>query len=232
MSAPRLNALRKQMRAQNLDALIVINRNQVRYLTGFYGHEDLDGYLMLSGPQAILFTDFRYTDYARKAVKGAKVVIVSGTKIGALSEYPKLGQPNLRLGYHTGTVTTALLEQIKSTLPRALPVPADEVFAEMGWVKDKGELGSITKAVRIADVAFERILSLVAPGIRERDLAAELEYQMNVLGSEKPAFESAVVSGYRSAMPHGLPTSKKLVKGDFVTFDFGATVDGYVPQWA
>ncbi len=51
---------------------------------------------------------------------------------------------------------------------------------------------------------------------------------MCVLGSEKPAFESAVVSGYRSAMPHGLPTSKKLEKGDFVTFDFGATVDGYV----
>jgi Xaa-Pro aminopeptidase len=69
---------------------------------------------------------------------------------------------------------------------------------------------------------------MVAPGIRERDLAAELEYQMNVLGSEKPAFESAVVSGYRSAMPHGLPTSKKLEKGDFVTFDFGATVDGYL----
>jgi Xaa-Pro aminopeptidase len=228
MSTPRLNGLRKELRKQNLDGLVVINRNQVRYLTGFCGHEDLDGYLMLTSSGAILFTDFRYTDHANTAVKGAKVVIVTGAKIPALSEYPEFGRPNFRLGYHTGTVTVASVEHIKKILPNALLVPADGLFAEQGWVKDKSELVSITKAVRIADVAFERILCLVAPGIRERDLAAELEYQMNVLGSERPAFESAVVSGWRSAMPHGLPSSKKLEKGDFVTFDFGATVDGYV----
>jgi Xaa-Pro aminopeptidase len=228
MSTTRLNALRKLLREQNLDGLVVINRNQVRYLTGFYGHEDLDGLLMMFGSQAILLTDFRYTDYAKKAVKGARVEVVTGTKIAALKEYPELGGPNFRLGYHSGTMTVAVLEQLKKTLPACLTVSADTVFTELGWIKDQGELASITKAVRIADVAFERILCLVAPGVRERDLAAELEYQMSVLGSERPAFESAVVSGYRSAMPHGLPTSKKLKKGDFVTFDFGATVDGYV----
>jgi Xaa-Pro aminopeptidase len=228
MSTTRLNALRKHLREQNLDGLIVINRNQVRYLTGFYGHEDMDGYLVMSGSQTILLTDFRYTDYARKTVKGARVEIVSGAKIAALKEHSEFGRQNLRLGYHDGTMTVAILEQIKKTLPDCLMISADKVFAELGWIKDQGEIASITKAVRIADVAYERILCLVAPGIRERDLAAELEYQMSALGSEKPAFESAVVSGYRSAMPHGLPTSKKLEKGDFVTFDFGATVDGYL----
>ena len=228
MSTTRLNVLRKHLREQNLDGLVVINRNQVRYLTGFYGHEDLDGLFVLSGSKAILFTDFRYTDYAKKAVKGARVEVVTGAKIAALTEYPEFGRPNFRLGYHAGTMTVAILEQIKKTLPNALMVSAEDVFTGLGWVKDQGELASITKAVKIADVAFERILCLVAPGIRERDLAAELEYQMSVLGSEKPAFDSAVVSGYRSAMPHGLPTSKKLEKGDFVTFDFGATVNGYV----
>lgn len=228
MSTTRLNALRKSLHEQNLDGLIVINRNQVRYLTGFYGHEDMDGYLVMSGSQVVLFTDSRYTDYARKEVKGAKVEIVTGAKIAALKEHPEFGRQNLRLGYHNGTMTVAILEQIESILPDCLMISADKVFAELGWAKDQGELASITKAVRIADVAYERILCMVAPGIRERDLAAELEYQMSVLGSEKPAFESAVVSGYRSAMPHGLPTSKKLEKGDFVTFDFGATVDGYL----
>ncbi|MCX6835132.1 MAG: Xaa-Pro peptidase family protein [candidate division Zixibacteria bacterium] len=228
MSTTRLNALRKSLHEQNLDGLIVINRNQVRYLTGFYGHEDMDGYLVMSGSQVVLFTDSRYTDYAKKVVRGARVEIVTGAKIAALKEHSEFGRQNLRLGYHNGTMTVAILEQIESTLPDCLMISADKVFAELGWVKDHGELASITKAVRIADVAYERILCMVAPGIRERDLAAELEYQMSVLGSEKPAFESAVVSGYRSAMPHGLPTSKKLEKGDFVTFDFGATVDGYL----
>ena len=107
-------------------------------------------------------------------------------------------------------------------------VPADEVLAELGWVKDRDEIALIQKAVDISDVAFERILNLVKPGIREHELAAELEYQMMMLGSEKPAFETIVASGYRSAMPHGVASAKKLQKGDFVTFDFGATVDGYV----
>ena len=228
MSATRLNALRKVLREQNLDGLIVINRNQVRFLTGFYGHEDLDGLLMVTGPQAILLTDSRYSDYAKTAVKGARVEVVKGPKIPALKDYAEFGAENLRLAYHRGTMTVSILDQLKKTLPGCLPVAADGVFAELGWVKDRGELTNIQKAVDIADIAFERVLCLVAPGIRERDLAAELEYQMVMLGSEKPAFESAVVSGYRSAMPHGLPTSKKVEKGDFVTFDFGATVNGYL----
>jgi Xaa-Pro aminopeptidase len=64
--------------------------------------------------------------------------------------------------------------------------------------------------------------------VRERELAAELEYQMMMLGSEKPAFETIVASGYRSAMPHGVASDKKVQKGDLITFDFGATVNGYV----
>jgi Xaa-Pro aminopeptidase len=98
----------------------------------------------------------------------------------------------------------------------------------LGWVKDSYEIASIKKAVEIADVAFERILPLIRPGIKERELAAELEYQMAMQGSERPAFESIVASGFRSALPHGIASLKKLSKGDFVTFDFGATVNGYV----
>ena len=101
-------------------------------------------------------------------------------------------------------------------------------MADLGWVKEKNEIASIKKAVSISDLAFERVLNLVAPGIRERELAAELEYQMMMLGAEKPAFETIVASGYRSALPHGAASAKKVKKGEFITFDFGATVDGYV----
>jgi Xaa-Pro aminopeptidase len=228
MSVKRIDQLRSALRQENLDGFIVINRNHIRYLTGFYGHEDLDGLLVLAGDRALLLTDFRYTDEARRAVKGAKVHIVTGAKTAALKEFPALTGRNLRLGFDPGTTTQAVFEQIRKSLPGALLVPADAVMVELGWVKDPDEVALIQKAVDISDVAFERILNLVKPGIRERELAAELEYQMMMLGAEKPAFESIVASGYRSAMPHGLASAKKLKKGDFVTFDFGATVDGYV----
>ncbi|MEW5794914.1 MAG: Xaa-Pro peptidase family protein [Candidatus Zixiibacteriota bacterium] len=228
MSAKRLAAVRAQLQESNLDGLIVVNRNQVRYLTGFYGHDDLDGLLVLAGRSSFLFTDFRYTDDARKSVRGAKVEIVKGSKIAALKECPGLGGANFRLGYDAATMTMAIAEQVRKHLPGCLLVPAEKVFAEFGWVKDGSELASIQEAVDISDRAFERILNLVIPGIRERELAAELEYQMAMLGSEKPAFETIVASGYRAAMPHGLASAKKVQKGDFVTFDFGATVGGYL----
>lgn len=228
MSANRLNQIRGLLRQQNLDGMIVINRNHVRYLSGFYGHEDLDGLLVLAGDKALLLTDFRYIDEARRTVKGAKVHIITGAKTAALKDLPALTGRNLRFGFDPGTTTVAVLEQIRKSLPHALLIPADEVLAEIGWVKDRDEIALIQKAVDISDVAFERILNLVKPGIRERELAAELEYQMLMLGADKPAFESIVASGYRSAMPHGLASAKKLRKGDFVTFDFGASVEGYV----
>ncbi|RME19508.1 MAG: peptidase M24 family protein, partial [Candidatus Zixiibacteriota bacterium] len=135
---------------------------------------------------------------------------------------------HLRLAYTPSTVTVAQRERIQELLPEALLVGGDDLVKELGWVKEKSELENIRKAVEISDTAFERILQLVRPGVRERDLAAELEYQMTMLGSERPAFETIVASGYRSAMPHGLAGKKKIAKGDFVTFDFGATVNGYV----
>jgi len=225
MSAKRLASMRDLVRKQNLDGLIVTNMNQIRYLTGFSGSA---GLLVLAGRQAHFLTDFRYTDQAHKQVKGARVHTVKGALTEVLKDFPELSARNRRYGYATETTAVAALRQLEKTLAECLLVPADHVFSQLGWVKEKEELTAITRAVEIADLAYERILNLVAPGIRERELAAELEYQMMMLGSEKAAFDTIVASGYRSAMPHGTASSKRLQKGDFVTFDFGAMVDGYV----
>jgi Xaa-Pro aminopeptidase len=72
------------------------------------------------------------------------------------------------------------------------------------------------------------LLPLIRPGVRERDLAAELEYRMTRAGSERPAFETIVASGFRSALPHGRASEKRVKRGEFITFDWGATVNGYV----
>ena len=232
MSAKRISDLRRKFQDENLDGMIITDAGHVRYLTGFAGTPstpfDIPGLLVIGGKRADLFTDSRYTVQAKQQVKGARVHTVPSGLLKALKDFSFLRARNRRYGFSGQHLTVAACEQLQDSLSDCLLVPADPVSAELGWVKEKNELAAIKKAVEVSDTAFERVLNLVAPGVRERELAAELEYQMTMLGSEKPAFDTTVASGYRSAMPHGTASPKKLEKGDFVTFDFGATIDGYV----
>ncbi|UCG60945.1 MAG: aminopeptidase P family protein [Candidatus Zixiibacteriota bacterium] len=225
MSRKRIDAVRKQFQRENLDGVIVNHLDHIRYLTGFTGTSAM---LIIGRKSADFFTDFRYKDQSAKQVKGAKIHIIRGDPTGALKDFSKYNIKNHRWGFNGEYLTVTGRKRLEGALKDAILVPADNVFTELGWVKDSEEVANITKAVRIADTAFERILALIRPGVREREVAAELEYQMMMLGSEKPGFESIVASGYRSALPHGMATNKKIQKGDFVTFDFGATVNGYV----
>lgn len=225
MSVKRIEAVRQLAKKENLDGFIVTDLKQIRYLTGFSGSSAL---LVIAPRKALFFTDFRYKEQSAKQVKGAKVHIAKGPAINALKDFPEIGGKNARIGYYAPATTVEVLKQFEKSLPDCLWIAADSVVAELGWVKEKDELDNIRKAIEISDVAFERILNLIAPGIRERELAAELEYQMMMLGSEKPSFDSIVASGWRSALPHGIATDKKVKKGEFITFDFGATVNGYV----
>ncbi|MEW6413112.1 MAG: Xaa-Pro peptidase family protein [Candidatus Zixiibacteriota bacterium] len=225
MSKKRIDAIRRKMLAENLDGVIVTHLDHVRYLCGYTGSS---GMLALTRSQAEFFTDFRYKEQAAKEVKGARINIIKGVPTAALKDFPAFNVSNRRYGYNGEYLTVAGLNSLKKDIPKALFVGADAIFADLGWVKDPQEIADIAKAADIADKAFERVLPLVKPGIRESEVAAELEYQMIMLGSQKAAFESIVASGYRSALPHGVASQKKIQKGDFVTFDFGATVNGYV----
>ena len=226
MSAKRIADLRKKIRAENLDGMVVTHLDHVRYLCGYTG---TNGLLLIGPRYADFFTDFRYAEQAKKQVKGANVHIATkGDLIAVLKDYPGFNVNNMKYGFSEEYLNVGGLKKLEQVLPDAVLVGADKVLADMGWVKEPAELTNIKKAVKISDVAFERILQIITPGVRERELAAELEYQMMMLGSEKPAFETIVASGYRSAMPHGVASDKIVKKGEFITFDFGATVNGYV----
>jgi Xaa-Pro aminopeptidase len=209
----------------NLDGLVINHLDFIRYLTGFTGSAAL---LIITKNKADFVSDFRYKEQSAKQVKGAKVHILKKRSTAALEDFPQYNTKNARIGYPASYLSVAELNIFKEKWQNVIPIPSDEVFKELGWVKDKDEINSITKACEIGDIAFERVLNIVKPGIRESEVSAELEYQMKMLGSERPAFETIIASGYRSALPHGVASRKKIKKGDFVTFDFGATVNGYV----
>ena len=226
MSAVRIAALRKKARSENLDGVIITRRDRIRYLCGYTGS---NGLLVITAKTALFLTDFRYSDQSKKEVKGARGnVMDKGDLIACLTKFPQLNKKNVKYGYSSSHLSVADRDRLQAALPEALLVPADKLLSNLGWVKDKKEVELIARAVEIGDTAFERVLNLIQPGVREREIAAELEYQMKMLGSSKQAFDSIVASGYRSALPHGEASSKKIKKGEFITFDFGAVYKGYV----
>lgn len=225
MSQKRMNDLRAAMKAANLDGLLVTHMDFVRYLTGFTGSA---GLLALLPNSADFLTDSRYAVQASQQVKGAKVTIHTGGLLDSLKTLKSVAGRNKRLGFAGEYLTVTNRDRIAKSLPEALLIPADYLFAELGWVKDSDEIANIKKACAISDTVFSRILPLIRPGIGENELAAEMEYQMVMLGSDKPAFETIVASGPRSAMPHGVASRRKVKNNEFITFDFGATVGGYV----
>ncbi|MEW6014257.1 MAG: Xaa-Pro peptidase family protein [Candidatus Zixiibacteriota bacterium] len=224
MHKKRIEKIQRQLAAENLDGFLVNRLVHIRYLCGYSGSS---GLLIVREKDAFFLTDFRYKDQAAKEVKGAKVIITKGDAISELKDLKQFQGKNLRYGFESAHVTHGELQRIQNGLAGALLVPATDMVEQFSVIKDADEIASLQKAMDITDTAFERILGYLRPGLRENEVRAELEYQMMTLGSEKPAFETIVASGYRSAMPHGVASKKKIARGDFVTFDFGAMYNGY-----
>jgi Xaa-Pro aminopeptidase len=228
----RIDKIRKYLAAENIDAAFfaVIDVNNtldmpnVRYLTGYSG---TTGAAFITKSSATFISDFRYADQAKAQVKGCKILITKKDPIASLEEVKEAQAKNLRLAIEAGRLTITQKAAIQKKLPNAILIETTDLVENFGLVKEGSEIANIKAAARIADDAFERILGYMRPGISEKHVAAELEYQMKMLGSAKEAFETIVASGHRSAMPHGVASDKELKKGDFVTLDFGATVNGY-----
>lgn len=221
----RIARLRKRMAAEHVDFLVTTSAPQLQYLVGYTGS---NGLLLLSQKSAEFFTDGRYRQQIRQEVRVAKASVVPGDLLAHLPRLPAMDNGRPRVGIETSLITEKNGKRLRELLPRALFVPLDDFVSPLMQIKDSFEIGSIRRAAEIAETALAGTLPLVRTGVRERDLAAELEYRMSAGGSERPAFETIVASGYRSAMPHGNASEKKVQMGDFITFDFGATVNGYV----
>ena len=221
----RLASLRKRMADEDLDFALVNDGFQLRYLVGYTGS---NGLLLVGQSKADFLTDFRYVEQVRTEIKGAKVTIGSGDLIDTLAKLPALAKGRKKIGYENVRMTEARKSRLQHLLTRMLFVGVPELAAPLMALKDADEIALIQKAAAIADKGFSSVLQYIKPGVRERDVAVELEYVMAKAGSEQIAFDTIVASGHRAALPHGRASMKRIKKGDFVTMDFGAMVDGYV----
>jgi len=224
-----MSALRRRIRRAGLSGLLVAHLPDVRYACGFTGSSAA---LAVARRGARLFTDGRYTAQAKEEVRGADIAIVS--RAPAISAVEWLAaQPGAEFaGFDPVRTTVADLNRLKAALPApmrrtflsALPV---SLIEPLRLVKDEDELEIMRQAARMGCRLFEHILGFLRPGLREIDVAAELEYRARMHGAEGMSFETIVASGERSAMPHGRATEARLPRRGFLTLDFGIIHKGY-----
>jgi Xaa-Pro aminopeptidase len=208
---------------RKLDALLVAFSPNLRYLSGFTGS---NGNLLLTREKSILFTDPRYAIQSAQETTCEVRIVKGPLSIAVNAAIAKSGVR--RIGYEPARMTCDLLESIKAKLPmKAALEPVAGWVEELRMVKSPSEIARIRRSVQTNSLAFERTATRVKSGMKESELAAELEYRMRRLGAEKASFETIVAGGARSAWPHAQPTAARLNDGDLVVVDMGAMQEGY-----
>lgn len=218
----RQEKLRQRLEQEHLDALLVTSLPNIRYLTGFTGSA---AQLLLTPSQTYFITDSRYVTQAEQHVVGQVVLVEESylKTVGQVMMAAKLKQVGFESAHLTHRHLTELLAQVTGTV--AL-VPTAEWVESLRLVKEPEEIQAIRRAVQLTSEVFEQVLEEIKPGVRERDLALELEYRLRQRGAEKMAFDTIIASGPRSALPHGVASDKRIGRG-FVVCDLGIVLDGY-----
>lgn len=222
----RSRKLRTAIAEKGLDALLISQQENLRYLSGFTG----SGWLLISEREAILVVDFLYIEQAKGESPGFQIMQIKQDLHdwlpGLVSDlgWHKLGFEANSVSYegHHKLSETIALKQINLEL-----VPTTGIIEQLRSIKEPQELVFITKAVELADVAFEQAKTIIRPGITEKEAAWEIERILRQRGSETMPFEIIVASGANSALPHARSTDKAICSGEPVLIDMGARVGGY-----
>lgn len=220
----RIVRIREIMRTIGADGIIAYSPENRRYLSGFTGST---GYVIISEKEAGFVTDFRYTEQASVQCKGFEIIKNESPLVEYLSyTIEKYGIK--KLAFEDNFMTVDFYEKLRKKIKaKTEMIPLEEKIGEIRIIKDDDELENIKKAAEIADLAFLHILDYIKPGVKEKDIALELEYFMKKHGSSNNSFEFIVASGNRSSMPHGVATDKKINNGDLLTLDYGCVYNGY-----
>ncbi len=220
-AADRRQRLRQRLAEAGLDALLITNLTNVRYLSGFRGSA---GELLVGVDAARdrLAVDGRYTTQA--AVQAPDLTTVAGP--GGAWVRDCLGGA-ARVGLEAHAVSWQRARELIAALPGVEVVAAQGHVEALRACKDDGELAAVSRACTVADAAFAALLDGLGPGMTERQVAVALERAMVDRGAADPAFGTIVAAGPNGAVPHHRPSDRPLAAGELVTLDFGAVVDGY-----
>jgi Xaa-Pro aminopeptidase len=219
----RRRKLREAVRDARLDGFLVVAPPNVRYLTGFTGSNAI---LLAAGSAEILLTDPRYRTQAAEQVS-CPVEVVRGPLLPAAIRLIRT-QRLRKLGFEKSKVDVGTFQELEEAVEsRTRLLAVNGLVEKLRAIKSRSEVDLIRRSVRTCSEAYRRAVRKIRPGLREFELAAEIDYLMRRQGADRPAFDTIVAAGRRSALPHARPTHNALINNQLLLVDMGAEQDGY-----
>jgi Xaa-Pro aminopeptidase len=228
----RLEKLRRRMAELGLDAVLISQPQNRRYLSGFTGSA---GYLLITADGAVIATDFRYYEQSARQAPDFRLYQATGPMEGWLSGLltaaGDLG--GRRLGFEAADLTFLLYRTLRKAvagLPagqRPRLMATTNLVEALRAIKEPEELAAIQAAVDLGDAAFQHVAERIEPGWTEKQAAWEIEKHMREHGGEAVSFDTIVAGGPWCAMPHAYPRDRALEQGEMVVIDMGVRLDGY-----
>lgn len=216
----RVYVIQRIIGLKRLDALLVTNMRNIRYLTGFTGSS---GFVLITRKSGMFVTDFRYKEQAQKEVKCLEINSEKGRRIDIIRGFvKKFGIKKLGFEKSVSYEVYELLKRIRAAL-----IPQKNLVEDIRKIKNKEEVDNIKTAVERAERAFLKVKHTIRVGAKEREISMRLENELKRAGCGSIPFDIIVSSGKNSSMPHARPTEKGIEKGDFVIIDWGGEAGGY-----
>jgi Xaa-Pro aminopeptidase len=218
-----LAKLKPFLEKQNIDALLLTSKSSRFYATGF---QSSDGVVLALKDKGFFIVDFRYFEAAKEQVQEFDVIL---QEKGFLAKVKELCvQNNIKsLGFEEHILTVKEYSDYSKHLEDISLIASSDILNSLRQQKKPFELELIKKAQVITDNAFSHILKYIKAGVSEREIAGELEYFIKKSGGQGVSFDTIVLAGKKSSLPHGNPDDNKIKSGDFVLLDFGVVYKGY-----
>jgi Xaa-Pro aminopeptidase len=227
----RLRRLQQALDQHRLDALLITHLPNIRYLCGFSGSS---GALVVTAARNIFFTDGRYSEQAHAEVQGARIAIARKASLVMAGEWLARNRKTFgrkgpsRVGIEGEHLTVAARSRLAGILPSNLRLrEAPPLVEQARMVKDDEEIVRIREAVMLGANLFGRALERIRPGVKESEVAGEMEYAARKAGAQEMSFPTIIAAGTRSAMPHGRASDAPIPSEGFVVCDFGVILAGY-----
>ncbi len=220
----RLQAFAPVFDARNLDAFFISCEPNVSYLSGYTGTES---YAVLLRDKRYFLTDFRYLEQAQRELKGFTIVLREKKPYSVMVREICERHGVRRLGVEAGRISFALYRALSRNCPRTSLVAVSDAIEDLRIRKDKSEIAKIRQSVEIMRLGMVSLASSLAPGMKEREVQAKLEYDTKMFGSQKPAFDIIIAADPNSSMPHAVTGETRVQANDLVLVDMGCVYEGY-----
>lgn len=219
----RLADLHAKLQAENLDGLLISNKENRFYLSGFTGSSAV---FLITPTKKWIITDFRYFEQLKTEAPDFEVIDHHGESLLALARaIQELGLQ--QVGFEQSYLNAGDYLALRKLIPDTSLVPTSNLIESLRMIKDEQELAIMEKAAQLTDQTFDYFLSFIQPGMTEQAAAAKVDHYMREIGGSASAFETIVASGWRSALPHGHASDKVIQEHELITLDFGIVYQRY-----